>query len=91
MKKKRVPTDFIVSARIRELAQRNGWPDPDSERDAFVDHHTAKGSLFVDLEAAFRTWLRNAARWRSREEPVPTIEDKEVAKKVARELYARKN
>jgi len=31
----------------------------------FRDHHAAKGSLFVDWDAAFRTWLRNAPRFSS--------------------------
>lgn len=33
------------------------------EIERFRDHHTAKGSLFVDWDAAFRTWLGNAARF----------------------------
>ena len=30
------------------------------EADQFRDHHTAKGSRFVDWDAAFRTWLRRS-------------------------------
>ncbi len=33
------------------------------ELERFRDHHTAKGSTFVDWDAAFRTWLGNAARF----------------------------
>ena len=29
----------------------------------FADHHQAKGSVFRDWDAAFRTWLRNAGDW----------------------------
>lgn len=33
------------------------------ELSQFVDHHTAKGSVFKDWDAALRTWLRNAGKW----------------------------
>jgi hypothetical protein len=65
MKRSRIPEDFEVSDRIVHLALKNGWPEPESELDAFKDYHLARGSLMVDWEAAFRTWLRNAARFRS--------------------------
>lgn len=35
-----------------------------TEAAQFRDHHTAKGSTMKDWDAAFRTWLRNAAKWR---------------------------
>jgi hypothetical protein len=69
-KKSMVPRNFIVTAAMRQLAEQNHWPNPDDECDAFIDHHRAKGSLFVDIEAAFRTWLRNAARWRNNGKPL---------------------
>lgn len=53
-----------MSARVRELAQQKDWPDPDEEIEAFKDYHLARDSKFADWEAAFRTWLRNAARWK---------------------------
>jgi hypothetical protein len=31
--------------------------------EAFLDHHTAKGSTFKDWDAAWRTWCRNAKKW----------------------------
>ena len=34
------------------------------ELDAFKDHHTANGSTFIDWQAAFRTWLRNAVKFK---------------------------
>jgi hypothetical protein len=37
-----------------------------AEADRFRDHHVAKGSLFVDWDAAFRTWLGNAQRFAAR-------------------------
>ena len=63
MKKRAIPDDFKASPRIVELARQNGWPNPESELDAFRDYHLAHGSIMADWEAAFRTWLRNRARW----------------------------
>ena len=37
--------------------------DHKAELPKFADHHTAKGSRFKDWQAAFRTWLRNAAKY----------------------------
>lgn len=60
---------FIVSDRIRELAKREGWPDPDSEVNKFLDHHEATGwkrrggITIVNKEAAFRTWLTKAKEY----------------------------
>ncbi len=43
----------------------SSWPQGrlDRELDKFRDHHTAKGSVMKDWQAAFRTWLRNADEW----------------------------
>ncbi len=30
----------------------------------FADHHDAKGNAFADWDAAFRTWMRNAVKFR---------------------------
>lgn len=37
------------------------------EHDAFSDYHTANGSTFKDWQAAFRTWLRNSAKFARRD------------------------
>lgn len=44
------------------------WPQGmlNRELEKFRDHHTAKGSVMKDWQAAFRTWLRNADEWRGR-------------------------
>ena len=55
----RYPLDFTVSENLMDLAREKGWSDPNSEIEAFKDHHVAKDSRFLDWEAAFRTWLRN--------------------------------
>lgn len=38
--------------------------DLQAEVEAFRDHHRAKASRFADWDAALRTWLRNASKWR---------------------------
>ena len=62
----RYPLDFSVSETMTALARENRWPDPNGELEAFKDHHVAKDSRFLDWEAAFRTWLRNAKKWISK-------------------------
>ena len=37
----------------------------------FRDHHTAKASKFVDWDAALRTWIRNAAKFRGEGNVIP--------------------
>jgi hypothetical protein len=37
--------------------------DCDAEADAFRDHHRARGNKFIDWDAAFRQWLRNAKKF----------------------------
>lgn len=34
-----------------------------AETESFLDHHTAKGTLFSDWSAAWRTWIRNAVKF----------------------------
>ncbi|BCX51639.1 hypothetical protein CTYAZ2_12210 [Comamonas testosteroni] len=38
-----------------------------AELEAFEDHHMANGSTFKDWQAAFRTWLRNSAKFSQRQ------------------------
>ena len=62
-KKTRLPDDFEVTQHMIELAKAKGWPDPRSEVEAFKDYHLAHGSLMLDWQACFRTWLRNCSRF----------------------------
>jgi hypothetical protein len=38
---------------------------PEVEFESFRDYHLAKGSKFVDWRAAYRTWIRNAEKYRN--------------------------
>lgn len=83
---KRQPTlftePFTVSDGIRELAKKNGWPNPDLEKDYFVDYYESigwkmkGGQPIVDREAAFRMWLRRHLQWsqeRTQQENEPVV------------------
>lgn len=36
-----------------------------AEREAFINHHTARGNLMADWTAAFWTWLNNTRKFGS--------------------------
>jgi hypothetical protein len=53
----------------------------------FIDHHDAKGSVFADWDAAFRTWLRNSVEFAKQRQggqaPAgPTDAERELAKRA---------
>jgi predicted transcriptional regulator len=59
-----IPDRFALSDSLREaMMGRHPSLDLDEQVDAFVDFHTAKGSVFKSWDAAFRTWCRNAVRF----------------------------
>lgn len=76
------PADFAADQTTKDLAVKNGWPDPDTELDAFRDFHIARGSRFKDWRAAFRTWLRNAKRF-SRNGKATAADDEHRARMIA--------
>lgn len=58
-----LPQGFTPTGSHKELAAEL-HVNLDNELAQFRDHHTAKGSAMKDWDAAFRTWLRNAARFK---------------------------
>ena len=58
-----LPTEFQPSKAIMSWASEKNLPDPATEFDAFRDYHASRGSQFIDWDAAFRTWLRNAKKF----------------------------
>ena len=58
-----LPSDFIFNDSHATLAAKLDVP-VQAEFEKFRDYHTAKGSTFKSWDAAFRTWLRNAAEFR---------------------------
>lgn len=63
-----IPDHFepVLSEAIAAMVAN--WPNGMMERELakFRDHHTAKGSVMKDWQAALRTWLRNADEWGNR-------------------------
>lgn len=64
--KKKIPDGFSPSENNIQFASENEL-DVSTEFDQFVSHHKSKGSTFADWNAAFRTWLGNAAKWKSKQ------------------------
>lgn len=58
-----LPDDFAPNDRAKELAKGQGQ-NVLALCAAFKDHHAAKGSVFKDWQAAFRTWLRNDVKFK---------------------------
>lgn len=56
------PDGFQFNQRAEAMAKGYGL-NVHKEFAAFRDHHVAKGSVFKDWDAAFRTWLRNAVKF----------------------------
>ena len=61
-----LPDDFVPNETAEQLAGELGLV-LSHEQDAFEDHHKANGSTFKDWQAAFRTWLRNSAKFAQRQ------------------------
>jgi hypothetical protein len=63
----RLPAAFNLTQAMRDFALDH-MPEDNipSEFGHFCDHHQSKGSIFVDWQAAWRTWCRNAAKFASR-------------------------
>lgn len=63
-----IPADWVLNDRnIKDAIERNfSAQEIDHEADQFRNSHTAKGSLFRDWDAAWRTWLGNARKFAGR-------------------------
>jgi hypothetical protein len=57
-----LPADWAPKPAHAALAAQVGVDMP-TEAIKFADHATANGKKFIDWDAAFRTWLRNAAEF----------------------------
>jgi hypothetical protein len=61
-KQSRLPDNFQPNTTGTALAEKNGL-NLEGELNAFKNHHTSKGSLFLDWQAAWRTWVGNAVKF----------------------------
>lgn len=58
----RIPDDFTPNAGCLSLATELGASN-EEELPKFIDHHTARGTVMVDWQAGYRTWLRNSLKF----------------------------
>ena len=58
-----LPDGFEISQTIREWVKENHIPKVNAEFEKFCDHHLAKGSQFVNWDAALKKWLRNSVEF----------------------------
>lgn len=73
-----LPDDFNPDETGVKLAAEKGVNVAD-ELAAFTDHHSANGSTFIDWQAAFRTWTRNAAKFAKRDQRSAPARNSETA------------
>jgi hypothetical protein len=78
-RRKQLSPDFKPNETGLEKAKALGL-DAAKELERFRDHHTAKGTVMLDWQAAFRTWLTNAAKFKKPWEPseAPKSPDKPI-------------
>jgi DNA-binding transcriptional ArsR family regulator len=64
-RKTSVPESWTPATNIiQELQDRYPKIGVTEQVDMFLDYHRSKGSKFVDWDAAFRNWVRNAEKYR---------------------------
>lgn len=57
------PENFTLSDELFEWCKNQHVGEIQKHLDAFRDYHIAKGSRFIDWNAAFRTWIRNVHKF----------------------------
>lgn len=68
-KRTRIPAGWEPDERLTAWTREKAPGIPRAELDQFRDHHTARGSLMADWDAAWRTWVGNWARFAARGRP----------------------
>ena len=66
-KRSSIASDFKLSEEGIQFASNKGLSPPKvvHQCERFVDYHKAKGTLFADWEAAWRTWVNNSIKFES--------------------------
>jgi hypothetical protein len=67
-----MPKGWTPNAQHAQLAATLGV-NLEQQVAQFTDHHTAKGSKFLDWDAALRTWLRNSQRFSAGKQRNPAL------------------
>ena len=60
--KRPLPPDFTFDDRSKQMAEGRGL-NVHAELSAFKDRNLATGATYIDWQAAFRNWLRNAVKF----------------------------
>lgn len=58
------PEDFFLNDMRKAFALSQGVVDVEAEFAQFRDHHLKNGTVFLDWEAAWRTWCRNVNKFK---------------------------
>ena len=61
------PDDFTLTDDRKRHAGSKGLTNIIEQWDRFIDYHRAKGSTFVDWDAAWRTWVRNGVGFQAKD------------------------
>lgn len=62
--KSKISEQFTVTQDMLDWINQKGYAiNVQQETENFIDHHIAKGSSMVNWVAAWRTWMRNSAKW----------------------------
>ena len=62
--KQLIKQDYFPTKELQEkLTIKHGRIDFKNETDKFIDYHQSKGNKFVDVNAAYRNWIRNAVKF----------------------------
>jgi len=69
------PPNFVLDDACRRYAAERGFGEPEVERmfERFKNHHTSKGSTFVDWMAAWRTWVGNQVEFDKARQPAKSV------------------
>jgi hypothetical protein len=62
-RRSKFPEAFRLSDAGRQFAVERGFQNSNQMFERFRDYHIAKGSLFQDWEAAWRTWVNNQVKF----------------------------
>lgn len=62
-----MPNGYTITTVHLRFAEEHGWNNgrAHEEFDKFSDYHRAKGSVFADWDASWRTWVRNGIKFDS--------------------------
>jgi len=61
------PETFVIGEKLEEWLGEQGLTTTSVAEEVhhFLDYHKAKGSTFLDWDAAFRTWVRNSKKFKA--------------------------